>query len=317
MAWQVKFLSHSTNLNVAKEPASSQETRTFLAYEDDPAYVGTADTTWTIYALAKGTSAPWSTIPKVGGRLYPGSADLNARQLLVDSVEVEAVADRANTWRIVVRASAPIVGNNSYATVRLQIQQRNRLVDNYVISSTYPTDGDAPVVPTSLISGTVVNVMGDPLRIPVAGAAITVETTYNLLADTQANYWMTTYPAREDIINHANKRNSAMWINYPTGSVVFLGYEERELSQGTVQASWNFLYDGGYHLEQMPFRRPTDGSLWLDTLYNWGGGGNQARGTSKAAWRQPYPATKINFNTAGVIFPTEVMNALTTEYPTW
>ena len=317
MAWQVKFLSHSTNLNVAQEPASSQETRTFLAYEDNPAYDGAADTTWTIYALAKGTSAPWSTIPKVGQRLYVGSADLNARQLLVDSVEVEAVPDRANTWRIVARASAPIVGNNAYATVRLQYQQRNRIADVYVVPSSYPTNGDATTPPTSLISGQVVNVMGEPTRSPVVGAAITVETTYNLLVDTQANYWMTTFAAKEDIINNANKRNSTMWINLPAGSVVFLGYEERELSQGTVQASWNFLYDGAWHLEQVPFRRPTDGGLWLDTLYNWGGGGNQARGTSKVAWRQPYPATKINFNTAGVIFPQEVMNALTTDLPAW
>lgn len=317
MAWQVKFLSHSTNLNVTQEPASSQEVRTYLAYEDDPAYSGATDTTWTIYALAKGTSAPWSTIPKVGQRLYVGSADLNARQLLVDSIEVEAVADRANTWRIVVRASAPIVGNNAYATVRLQYQTRNRLADVYIVPASYPTDGDAANPPTSLISGTVVNVMGEPVRSPVAGASITVETTYNPTADVSGAHWMTTFPATNDIINNANKRNSATWLNWPAGSVVFLGYEERELSQQCVQASWNFLYDGAYHLEQVPFRRPTDGGLWLDTSFNWGGGGNQARGTSKAAWRQPYPATKINYNTAGVIFPQEVINALGTNYPAW
>lgn len=316
MAWQVKFLSHSTNLNVAQEPASSQEARTFLAYEDNPAYDGSADTTWTIYALAKGTSAPWSTIPKVGQRLYPGSADLNARQLLVDSVEVEAVADRANTWRIVVRASAPIVGNNSYANVKILYQSRNRLADVYIVPASYPTDGDAANPPTSLISGTVVNVMGDPVRSPVQAASITIETTFNPAADI-GGHWMTTFPTTDVIINNATKRNSAVFLDHPVGSVVFTGYEERDISQNVIQASWNFLYDGAYHLEQVPFRRPTDGSLWLDTLFNWGGGGNQARGTSKAAWRQPYPATKINFNTAGVIFPQEVINAIQNIYPTW
>jgi len=320
MAWQVRFLSHGTNLNVSQEPSSSQEVRTFLAYEDNPAYAGSGDTTWTIYALAKTSTAPWSLIPKVGERLYPGNADPNARQLLVDSVEVEAVAERANTWKIIVRSSAPLVGNNEYARVKLQYQQRNRIADIYIApanSAAYPANGDAPTPPTSLITGAVVNVMGDPIRSPVVGAAITVETTYNPIADVAGGHWMTTFPATNDIINNCNRRNSVAWLDWPIGSVVFLSYEERELSQNTIQSSWNFLYDGAYHLEQMPFRRPTDGGLWLDTLYNWGGAGNQARGTSKAAWRQPYPADKINFNAPGVIFPQEVITALANTYPAW
>lgn len=316
MAWQVKFLSHSTNLNVTQEPASSQEVRTYLAYEDDPAYSGATDTTWTIYALAKGTSAPWSTIPKVGQRLYPGSADLNARQLLVDSVEVEAVADRANTWRVVVRSSAPLVGNTGFANVKVQYQQRQRVLDVYVDTATLPTDGDTAEPPTSLISGTVVNVMGDPLKITITQAAITVEATYNSVADV-GSYWMTTMPSPNDLLNKAFTRNSQAWLNYQVGTVLFVGYEERELSPQVTQSSWNFLYDNAYHLLQVPFRRPTDGSLWLDTLYNWGGGGNQARGTSKAAWRQPYRKTKIDFGSAGVLFPQEVITAMNTPTPAW
>jgi len=316
MAWNVKLLHHSTSLNVTSEPSSSQEVRTYIAYQDDQGYAGGSDTTWTIYALAKTSTSPWNLIPKVGQRLDPSHSDLNARQLLVDSVEVEPVSERVNTWRIVVRSSAPLVGNKPYATVRLQYQQRNRMADVYIVPSSYPTDGDATTPPTSLIPGTVVNVMGEPVRNTVVGAAITVEATYNPLADVQG-HWMTTHPSTHDIINQASKRNSATWLNWPAGSVVLLGYERRWLSQQTVQVSWNFLYDGAYHLEQVPFRRPTDGGLWLDTLYNWGGGGNQARGTSKAAWKQPYGATKVNFNTAGVIFPQEVIDALATDYPAW
>lgn len=317
MTWQVKLKANNTQLAVACEPAPSSETRTYLAFEDSPTYDGTSDTTWTIYALAKGTSSPWSVIPKVGQRLYPGSTDSNARQLLVETVEVEVEPSRANAWNIIVRASAPLVGNKGYASVDIIYQQRSRMADVYIAQASYPANGDAPWPPTSLISGSVVNTMGEPVRSMVPGASIVIAATYNPTADINGTYWMTTMPPTLDLVNRSGLRNSSAFLGYPTGSLVFLGHEERRLSEEAVQISWNLAYDGAYHLNQVPYRRPTDGSLWLDTLYAWGGGGNQARGTSKAAWFQPYSGTKINYNTAGQLFPQEVLTYLANPFPAW
>lgn len=313
MAWQVVRLHAQNSLTVSVEPNASTETLMFLVFEDDPAYVATEELV-DIYEFIKQTTAPWNGIPKIGTRLY-ASGNI-AKQLIVDNIDIRPSQTRASCYEVIVRASAPILADISYKPVRYVIQTSSRVVDYYVDAASGPANFDAPIVPTSLIAGTVVNVMGDPWKYRVPQANIVIETSYNPRLDS-ASVYMSDMPDPVTLAGLAFSRNSATWLGWPAGAVLFTGFEERHLSQQVVQMSWNFTYDYLGFLEQVPYRRPNDGGLWLDTNYAWGGVAGGARGTSKVAWRQPYQKTKINFNTAGVLFPTIVKSSLDTDYPTW
>jgi hypothetical protein len=313
MAWQVIRQHKQNSLTVEAEPSDTTETQMFLVFEDDPTYSPTEELI-DIYELVKGTTAPFDGIPKIGSRLYL-SGNM-AKQLIVDSIDVRPTATRANCYEVIVRARTPLLGDMPYKPVKYQIQSASRVVDYYVDAASGPANFDAPIVPSSLIAGTAVNVMGDPWKYRVPQANILVETSYNPRLDS-ASVYMADMPDPVTLAGLCFSRNSAAWLGWPIGSVLFTGFEERQLSQQVIQVSWNFTYDQIGFLEQVPYRRPNDGGLWLDSGYAWGGIAGGARGTTKVAWRQPYQKAKINFNTAGVLFPTVVKSSLDTDYPTW
>jgi hypothetical protein len=313
MAWQVTRLHAQNSLAVVAEPSSVTETQMFLVFEDNPAYVA-GEELFDVYEALKDTTPPWDGIPKIGARLY--ATGNVAKQLIVDTVDIRPVQTRANCYEVIVRASAPLLADMPYKPVRYQIQTSSRIVDYYVDATSGPANFDAPITPTSLIAGTAVNVMGDPWKYRIPQANIVVETSYNPRLDS-ASVYMADMPDPVTLASLCFSRNSAAWLGWPIGTVLFTGFEERQLSQQVIQVSWNFTYDQLGFLDQVPYRRPNDGGLWLDSSYAWGGIAGGARGTTKVAWRQPYQKPKINFNTAGVLFPNVVKSSLDTDYPTW
>jgi hypothetical protein len=312
MAWYVQRLHSQQTLNIGTEPTEAVHTTRFLIAQDDPAHVGSSEDSWNVFNSIKAQTAPFDQIEPLGARIALGTLDAGLAQFIVQDLRIETHPDRANTYLVTSTARGPLVGVSLYRGIKTSQQSGQRLTAQYIQPATasFPADGTIAWPPTTVIAnGTITNIMGTPFQRPVRQNVLRVEF---IVHDANPALGYTNVPA--DPTAHLNKRNSALFLGLPIGSVLFQGYERRYVTDLVTMDVYTFVFDEWFHLEQIPMRNPVDGSIWIDSSISLGG--STMKASSKAVWYQPYPDTAA-FHTAGVILPTEIIALLTEPAPSW
>jgi hypothetical protein len=150
-----------------------------------------------------------------------------------------------------------------------------RNVDVYRLNVTVPTDGDA--TGTTDMGGDRIDEAGKPFSWPIRQIEITIDILWD------ANDY---FPAFVDFAEYTNKRNSAEFLGFPAGSLLYLGASFAPKHFGWYVASHRFLWDQLSHCEQRP-KLDIDGRPITDGA---GGIGNAA----EVYWFQIY-ADKFDF----------------------
>jgi len=122
---------------------------------------------------------------------------------------------------------------------------------------------------------------GKPQHRDVSQVVITVQFLWNSTdLDDAATPAPIGYPNLATGAAEINKRNTAEWIGFPAGSVLFAGISADPDQDEYIRLTYTFIYDQWYHLEQQPELDP-------EQRVELNGSGNA--GTVK--WFQPYPNT--------------------------
>jgi len=310
MAWIVTRLSVNHSFSAGVEPTEARLVTTFLVHNDDPAYNGTADDARNVFTEIASATPPFNSIKGIGVRMATAAESIGSAQLIVTDLDIRPVEGRANTWSVTQTARAPLVAIAPYRGLKVTQQSRNRQVQQYIKPvNSFPVNGNTTWPPATLITnGVVTNVVGNPVTYLVPQEMIHLE----FLVHDPATLGYTNLPTNS--LQHINKRNTTSFQGYSAGTVLFQSYERRYVTDQVSMDSYTLVFDPWYHLEQALLRNPADGSVWNDTTIALGG--STVRASSKVVWFQPYEDT-VEFNTAGNLFPTEVLAGLTTIQPQW
>lgn len=310
MAWIVTRLSVNHSFSAGVEPTEARLVTTFLVHNDDAAFDGTSLDARNFFYSINGFVPPFDAIKGVGKRLEVSAVSIGSAQLIVTDLDIRPVEGRANTWTVTQTARAAWVGVAPYRGLKVTQQSRNRQVQQYIKpANSFPTDGNTTWPPNTLIpNGVVTNVVGNPVAYQVPQTVLYLE----FLVHDPATVGYTNVPSNPYL--HINKRNLTTFKGYDAGTVLFQTYERRYVTDQVSMDSYTLVYDPWYHLEQALLRNPADGSVWNDTTISLGG--STVRASSKVVWFQPYETT-VEFNTAGNLFPTEILAGLTTIQPQW
>ena len=174
------------------------------------------------------------------------------------------------------------LGGNSFYC---KISRRGtfRMVPLWKFPSTFPTNFTAAWPPTAGIIGTNVDIMGVPENTPCWHTNISIELYLNkanqYATEGNANYW----PAFWE--NNLFKRNSTTFLGYPTGIVVFKGFNEAPTNDPWSTFTLDFEADSIGHLEQKVLPNVTGGVLLTNTV-TWGS--SVIKQANQAYWYQPY-----------------------------
>lgn len=319
MAWQVTEQGKDQSLTISREMDVSIFQRTFIVWQDDPAYTGTTESSWNVYLSVRSAStAPWNKIEKVGNRIASGSVDALKAQFIVSDLSVNPHPDRSNTYIVKQTSRAPLVNGQSYRGTKITQQTRMRQVQTWMVPNSFPTFGDVnPWNSTPFISGTVYNISGNPFTLSIPQIIYTIEFPVHRPAS-DLGYNITNTPMA-DFSGNVNKRNDGDWLDVgDSGKFLFAGAEQRQLTEQVSSFVNTFIFDPWYHLEQVPVRL-LNGELQLDTSFNIGAAPSTPiaqRGTSKVIWRQPYTG-KIAFDTDYNVLPPGIESLFITPKPLW
>lgn len=318
MAWQVTEQGKDQYLTISREMDVSIFQRTFIVWQDDPAYTGTEESSWNVYLSVRSAStAPWNKIEKVGNRIASGNVDALKAQFIVSDLSVNPHPDRSNTYIVKQTSKAPLVAGQSYRGTKITQQTRMRQVQTWMVPNSFPTFGDVnPWNSTPFISGTVYNISGNPFTLSIPQIIYTVEFPVHRPA---SDLGYTTNTAMADFSGNVNKRNDGDWLDVgDSGKFLFAAAEQRQLTEQVSSFVNTFIFDPWYHLEQVPVRL-LNGELQLDTSFNIGAAPSTPiaqRGTSKVIWRQPY-AGKIAFDVDYNVLPPGIESIFITPKPLW
>lgn len=316
MAWQVIEQAKDAVISVSREADMSTCVRTFLVYEDNPAYVLPANGTFEIYLqIRNATVAPFNVIQKVGTRLVPGATDFLRAQFVVSDLQISPHPDRANTFVVKQTSKAPLIAGQAYRGVKVTEQTRNRTVQAYMLPASFPTYGDVnPWDTNAFIGGVVYNISGNPFPFEIPQRIMTVEFPVHLPASDVGYTAGTVMP---DFGQYINYRNDGDWLGVvgTAGKWLFAAAERRQLTEQVNMFVHTFVFDPWYHLDQVPVRQ-LNGELTLDTSFNLGNPAIAQRGTSKVIWRQPY-AGKVAFDGAYKVLPPGIEAIVDLPSPAW
>lgn len=144
-----------------------------------------------------------------------------------------------------------------------------RSIDLYRFGATLPTDGDASG--TADMGGTAIDEAGKPFSWPIRQIEITIDILWD---------GNDCFPDFASFADYTNQRNSAAFLGFPAGSLLYLGPSFAPKHFGWYVCSHRFLWDQFYHCEQRP-KLDIDGKPLTDGL---GGIGNAA----EVYWFQIY-----------------------------
>ena len=265
MTIQVTELAGSKSIN--KPPVGSRSAeRTFIVY-DDEGIIPTIDD----MLLASG-------MPTIN-QAHPDSPSLFATGYTFSLNE-----ERANTWQVTWSYTPFEVADTEEDEPEeaeftgLDVSVSQVIIDIWKANPNKPANVDAPLNPAPLgsataaqsdIGGDLVASMGYPISYALPIADITI--TQNLYTSNFNGY---------GFLSSVSKRNSAAWLGFPAGSVLFKGVDITKTSPNSYQLTYNLTWDMWYHLRQVP-ERDEDGNPKIDVtgfeLY--------------VFFRQPFPET--------------------------
>ena len=221
---------------------------------------------------------------------YPNDAALPYDMLAFD-FSITKDPSAVSTWQVTMRYRAQIGGpsgfNNptstqlepnevGYRTARLSMAAEFRDLWRVYASVTAlqtKASGDYSVTD---IGGSSVDVAGIPLSTLVYKQEITILITDSFLPNAQA------------IATQIGTRNDKVFLNYPSGTVVFAGYNCETIPEvGRNSIEYKFVYDQSYHQIQYPVRG-NNGSPILAAA----GSGSILKGSAETVYfKQPFNYT--------------------------
>jgi hypothetical protein len=320
MAWQVVEQGKDASLVISQEANVSSYLRTFLVYEDDPAYTLPSNKTFEIYLqIRNATTTPWNKIQKVGQRLVAGAVDVLEAQFIVSDLQISPHPDRVNTFVVKQTSKAPLISGQAYRGVKITEQSRLRSVQTWVYPNAFPTLGNViPWTTNTFVSGDVYNISGNPHSWNVRQRVLTVEFPVVLQAS-QLGYNNDSPPTpMGDMGTYVKFRNSTAWLNSSpsdAGKWLLTGSERRQLSNSVDMIVQTFVWDEWFHLEQLPVRN-LNGELQLDASFTLGSPSIAQRGTTKVIWSQTWTGT-VDFNTNYNVLPPGIKAQIQSPSPTW
>jgi len=164
--------------------------------------------------------------------------------------------------------------------------------DWYVDPTSIPTDFDSPWVPTAVIPGTKIDLAGVPFKQPMWRHEVFLTTFFERAYRRSVNntYWS----ARNyyGLDNAINKRNEDEFLDYPTGQIALVGFDEQPSEDPWQSVTLRFIATEYGHLEQRPVTGP-DGNILLGNTITIAG--TTVKQSFEAYWFQPYP-DKFDFN---------------------
>lgn len=167
-----------------------------------------------------------------------------------------------------------------------------KMMDYYVQPSTYPTNGDTNWPPSSTIAGTKIDRFGQPMKIGVPHHEIFLTTQIDRAWARNAGgaKWdLITYLGIDQYLGY---RNSDVFLNYPIGSVVLLGYDDQPTDDPWQSITLRMAANDDFHLEQV-WLPGADGRQLLSTVTTWAT--KTIKQLDSAFFYQPYPL-KTSFN---------------------
>lgn len=214
---------------------------------------------------------------------------LNGSSYVCMKVEVNPHPTHANDY--VYKATYATRVNPEIPFVKVTRTAGVRLADQYRRFSALPTSGAAsfPPVTADRITGTAIDINGTPaVRYRVPTQVITVEVMYD--APVVANASTTAVPDYEaEAATYAFKRNSAAFLGWGIGKVLFEGADESPVDDIWRVRTFRFTADAWAHLEQRIALHINGGPI-LDVAAVWADGFSTAvKQTTRVYWYQPFP----------------------------
>jgi hypothetical protein len=233
------------------------------------------------------------------------------KRYICRSVTVEPLREAPYSWTVRATFTTEVFPWEATDTWGAEYAKQTRVVGArtvamFVQGATFPTNGDVSWPPTAAIStGNKVDLNGNPRQYNVAQQQITVESIRDRTASTTTAddpNWATT------LTTYINKRNSATFLGWTTGSVLCTGITAT-LDSEVWRISATFLFDDWYHLTQVALPR-NDGlpHLALGATVV----GIQRLQSQSVIWFQQFP-DKADFNN---LYNTTIRNQFTLAGPT-
>jgi len=242
-------------------------------------------------------------------KTFRWTADTQLYSYVLAAVEITPVPDAAYKW--IVRETFT-TRDGCTCLAKVTRSAGARIVDRFrvVTVPTSTTIGAFPPTSSEMIAGTPIDMRGTPQKYPVVTQNIVVETMYEA-AYVKSNTSLA-WPDYQSIATSAQfKRNSASFLGWNAGQVVFMGMDESPVDDLWRMCTWRFVADNWYHLEQRAAPEANGKVLVADTS-TWADGTVMMH-ASKVLWYQPYPST-FDFMT---LFDTCVQNELSNPKPAW
>lgn len=142
-----------------------------------------------------------------------------------------------------------------------------------------PTDGDV-VSLVADISGTPVDVSGEPITRSIFGVTIVVRKT------------VAAQPTASEIEPFLEARNSTVFFGFPIGTLALISIETERMAANLYSVVFTFVYDAWYHLRQIAAQ--DEQGVILDRV------SSTEYHAEFVHWRQGFPKTKANFNSLGI-----------------
>tara|TARA_R100000664_G_scaffold19967_1_gene29163 strand:- start:6619 stop:7683 length:1065 start_codon:yes stop_codon:yes gene_type:complete len=246
------------------------------------------------------------------------AADHVYRAVVTWQSEFPAIYDSENTDRMVISGQAAINYSSQPAVRMFDMYKRTALptTAQQTAAATaggfYHSDYLVDVGNTTYNSETIesVDVAGRPLKVPALQIEVVIDEPWasssDLVQNTQLGLWPR-WDANSDFIY---KRNSAAFMSFPAGTLLYLGTTTSPRQFHTHTLSHRFLYDEFEHFEQVTFQSVT-GIENISAIDNFPGSSLSASCSKMAYWTNHYHTTSFgNFTWANAATASQVSNGL-------
>lgn len=204
-------------------------------------------------------------------------------------VDISVQQLTARCWQMTAKYTSRAL---SPGFCRLSRRGSTRQVPLWVYG-TLPTDGTTPWFPAAPASGVNVDVAGTPQAYPCWHHELSIE--LHIDQSLVERDWGAPDHYQSLWTPRVGERNSALFLGYSTGTVVFKGWSEQLTEDPHLTVTLHFEADEYYHLEQRCLPH-VDGRMLLTASQTVAG--QTIKQSGRAYWYQPYHTrTPTDLNT--------------------
>jgi len=203
-----------------------------------------------------------SLVPKQGDRYAQFATGAPPQgpfaSFIARSVDISPVPQTPRAWIIKVTWGSRFWNANNRPYFNITRSTSQRTVGMYrsgdSIFTGVAANGTMPFPPTAWITGTAVDMNGQPLAVKVSQQSIQVDFLWDRTKDKASNVMSgaanSPDPPSEWSSVYVNTRNQSTFLGWPAGYVTYLGWTANESPDETLVISHRFLADDWQHLEQ-------------------------------------------------------------------